>query len=177
MSLTRNMAYDHPAYTARALEYTTVIAAGASTAGTKFVAFANILLIGATVFCTTAGTSTYTTGLANNSPAATVAVAAQQFSLIRITNTAASGATAALSTSTYGPYTVGGNFVASGTATCQAGAFSSFQLAGQGTATNVNGGIALNAGDQFYLVSGTDATFAGLGCIDGQIAPLASVTP
>lgn len=170
----KNMAYDNAAYIARG-QFTAVIAVGASTAGTKFTAFANLLLLGLTINPTAAGTSTYSTGLANNVPAATVAVASQQYSVIRITNTATSGATVALSTSTFGPFTLGGNFVASGTATNQVGAFSQFQIAGNGTSTSSNGGVAVNAGDTVYVVSGTDATAAGLHTIDFQVAPLANV--
>lgn len=176
MSLTKNMAYDHPSYTARAGQFSSIMTAGSGGVSAKFTAYANMLLFGLTYYTTVVGTSTYSTGLTNNLQGATKAVASTQVSVIRITNTAAAGATAALSTSTYGPFTVGGNFVTSGTATNQVGAFESFQIAGQGTATNSSGGVAINAGDQIYVVNGTDATAVGLVSIDYAVAPLASVT-
>jgi hypothetical protein len=140
MSLTKNMAYDHPAYTSRNVSWLSTIAAGGAGSGVataqKFVAYANTLLMGLTCYTTTIGSSTFTTGLANSTPAATTSVKGTQLSAYRVFNTAASGATIALATTTYGPYTVAGGFVTSGTATVQAGCFDSFQLAGQGTATN-----------------------------------------
>jgi hypothetical protein len=103
-----------------------------------------------------------------------VVVAATQLSLIRITNTATPGATIALSTSTYGPYTVGGQFITTGTITNQVGAYTQWQL-NSNTGTGGYGGISLNQGDQFYVVNGTDLTAVELTTIDYQITPLAGV--
>lgn len=172
----KSMGYDHPTYTARVGAFTGVQAAGAAASlGTKFTAFANMLLFSLNVLTTTAGTSTFTTGLANNPVTATTAVASQQYNLLRITNTAASGTTAALSTTTYGPFTLGGNFTVSSTATNQAGAYNQFQIAGNGTTTASNGGVVINAGDQIVISNGTDTTAASVYSVDYSVLPLANV--
>lgn len=181
MSL-KSMAYDNPAYISRG-SYTGVVPAGTgATTGltAKFVAFANLLLFGLTVVTTTAGTSTYTGGLVGGPSgvvAATgVAVAADQLNLLRITNTAAVGATVALSTSTIGPFTVGGSFLgAGGTATNQAGGSNQFAL-NTTAGTAGFGGLAINQGDQFWIQRGTDATAVESVIIDYQVVPGASVT-
>src|SRR5262249_45592071 len=146
----------------------------------KFVAFANLLLFSLTTYTTVAGTSTYTGGLVGGpsgvNSTSGVAVAATQLNLIRITNTASAGATIGLSTSTIGPFTVGGVFLgAGGTATNQVGASNQFAL-NTSTGTAGLGGVAINQGDQIYVVNGTDATAVELVTIDWQTAPLASVT-
>ena len=84
--------------------------------------------------------------------------------------------TIALATQTYGPFIQGGNFPnTGGTQTNQVGAYGSFQL-NTNTGTAGLGGIAVNAGDQLYIVSGTDATGVCNVAIDYQIQPLAAVT-
>lgn len=177
----KNMGYDHPSYTARTGQVFMSVAAGSGTGSTinggttKWFAFANMLLWSLNVYTTVVGTSTYSTGLANNLLGATKSVAAQQYSVIRITNTATAGATIALSTSTFGPFTMAGNFVASGTATNQIGAYETYQIAGNGTSTAVSGGVAINAGDQVYVVNGTDATATANLSIDYSLLPLANV--
>lgn len=177
MSL-KSMGYDNPAYLARQ-SYNSIMTAGSGGVSGKFVAFANLLLFSLTTFTTVAGTSTYTTGMLGGPSGvgtAGPAVAATQLSLIRITNTAAAGATVALSTTTIGPFTVGGSFLgAGGTATNQIGASNQFAL-NTSTGSSGLGGLPINAGDQIYVVNGTDATAVELVAIDYQIQPLASVT-
>ncbi len=178
MSL-KSMAYDNPAYIARGT-YNTIMTAGSAGVSGKFVAFANLLLFSLNTYTTIAGTSTYTGGLLGGPPGVNattgVAVASTQLSLIRITNTAASGATIALSTSTIGPFTVGGVFLgAGGTATNQVGGANQFAL-NTTAGTAGFGGVAINQGDQIYVVNGTDGTAVELVSIDYQVAPLASVT-
>jgi hypothetical protein len=163
----KSFGYDHPSYTTRQ-SVNSIMTAGSAGVSAKFVAFANMILFGLQTFTTVAGTSTYTY---TQGGTATVAVAATQLSLIRLTNTASAGATVALSTSTYGPYTIGGAFVTTGTLTNQVGAFSQFQL-NTNTGTAGYGGIPINQGDQFYVVNGTDATAVELVTIDYQIAPI-----
>lgn len=170
MSL-KNMAYDHPTYTAHNAAYSSIMVAGSAGVSAKFVAFANMLLFALNTYTTIAGTSTYTYTQGGTS---TVAVAATQVSLIRITNTASAGATIGLSTSTIGPFTVGGQFVTTGTLTNQVGAYSQFPL-NTSSGTAGFGGLAINQGDQFFVVNGTDATAVELVSIDYQIQPLASV--
>lgn len=179
MSL-KSMGYDHPSYTARVGSFQGVLAAGAAGLTQKFTIFANMLLFGLTSFTTTAGTSTYTGGLTGGpttvNPTTGVAVAADQLNLIRITNTASAGATVALSTTTVGPFTVGGSFLgAGGTATNQAGGSNQFAL-NTTAGTAGLGGLQVNQGDQIWVVRGTDTTAVESVTIDYQILPLASVT-
>lgn len=176
---TKNMAYDHPSYVSRVGTFNSIMTAGSGGVSAKFTAFANLLLFSLNTYSTVAGTSTYTGGLTGGPPGVNattgVAVASTQLSLIRITNTASSGATIALSTSTIGPFTVGGVFLgAGGTATNQIGGWNNFAL---NTSTGTGGlnGVAINQGDQVFVVNGTDATAVELVQIDYQVAPLASV--
>lgn len=166
----KSMGYDHPSYVTRQSVHS-IMVAGSAGQSAKFQAHAALLLFSLSAYTTVAGTSTYTQTVAG---ATTVVVAATQLSLIRITNTASVGATIALSTSTYGPFTVGGQFLTSGTITNQVGAYTQFQL-NTNTGTAGYGGIALNQGDQFFIVNGTDATAVELVAIDYQIQPLAGV--
>lgn len=172
ISTPKSMGYDHPAYTTRQAGFSSIMTAGSAGVSAKFVAHANLLLFALNTYTTIVGTSTFTySGVSGTN---TVAVAATQLSLIRITNTASVGATIALSTSTFGPYTVGGQFITSGTLTNQVGAYSQFQL-NTNTGTAGAGGIAINQGDQFFIVNGTDATAVELVNIEYQIQPLAGV--
>lgn len=178
MSL-KSMAYDNAAYISRGT-FSGIMTAGSAGVSTKFNAFANLLLFSLNTYSTVAGTSTYTGGLLGGpsgvAPTTGVAVAATQLSLIRITNTASAGATIALSTSTVGPFTVGGVFLgAGGTATNQIGASNQFAL-NTSTGTAGFGGLAINQGDQVYIVNGTDATAVELVSIDYQVLPGAAVT-
>lgn len=166
----KSMGYDHPSYTTRQ-SVQGIMTAGSGGVSNKWVAHANLLLFSLNSYTTVAGTSTFTFTVAGTG---TVAVAATQLSLIRITNTASAGATIALSTSTFGPFTVGGSFVSGGTQTNQIGGYSQFQL-NTNTGTAGLGGIAINQGDQFFVVNGTDATAVELVNIDYQIQPLAGV--
>jgi hypothetical protein len=168
---TKNMAYDHPAYLSR-LSYNTIMTAGSGGVSAKFVAHANMQLFSINSQATVAGTSTYTTTVTGST---TVNVATTQMSLIRITNTASAGATISLSTSTIGPFTMGGGYIVSGTQTNQVGAFASFPLNTSTGSAGLNG-LSINQGDQFYVVNGTDATAVNLISIDAQIQPLASIT-
>lgn len=177
MSL-KNMAYDAPTYISRQ-SLNSVMVAGSGGVSTKFTAYANLLLFSLNTSTITAGTSTYTGGLVGGPTGVNattgVAVAATQLSLIRITNTAAAGATVALSTTTVGPFTVGGSFLgAGGTATNQIGASNQFAL-NTSAGTAGLGGLAINAGDTFYVVNGTDVTAVETVSIDYQVQPLASV--
>lgn len=166
----KSMGYDHPAYTARQA-FSSIMTVGSGGVSAKFQAHANLVMYGLNAYTTVAGTSTYTF---TSGGTGTVAVAATQLSVIRITNTAAAGATIALSTTTYGPYTVGGSFVGGGTQTNQIGAYSQFQL-NTNTGTAGLGGVPINQGDQIFVVNGTDGTAVELVSIDYQIQPLAGV--
>lgn len=169
---TENMAYDNAAYLSRH-KYTSIMTAGSGGVSGKFLAHANLQVYGINYYTTVAGTSTYTGALFGQPASATLAVASTQINLIRITNTAAVGATIALSTSTVGPFTVGGVFNGAGnTATNQVGAAVYFPV----NTSSLTGGLAVNVGDQLFIVNGTDATAVGLVDIEYQIQPLASIT-
>jgi hypothetical protein len=172
----KSMAYDQTTYTTRVSSFQSIMTAGSGGVSAKFVAFANLQLFSLTTYTTIVGTSTYTTGLVGGPTGAGTAVAATQVSLIRITNTATPGATIALSTSTVGPFTVAGVFLgAGGTATNQVGGFNIFAL-NTSSGTAGFGGLAINQGDQIFVVNGTDATAVELVTIDYQVQPLAAVT-
>ena len=171
------MAYDNAAYIARGA-YTSVTAAGSGGVSGKFVAHANLLLFSLSAFTTVASTSTYTAtqyynygGSTNTS--ATVHVNASQLSLIRITNTAAAGVAPALSTSTIGPFYVD-TLYANGTATGQIGSTAQVALNTSTGSAGLNG-LAINQGDQIYIVNGTDTSSVNLVTIDWQVTPLSNV--
>ena len=173
---TKNMAYDNPAYIARG-NFATVMTAGSGGVSGKFVAHANMLLFGLNAYTTTAGTSTYTAtqyyNYAGSSTSATVHVNASQLSLIRITNTASAGVAPSLSTSTIGPFYVDTLF-ANGTATGQIGAVAQVALNTSTGSAGLNG-LAINQGDQIYVVNGTDTSSVNLITIDYSVLPLANV--
>jgi len=167
----KSMGYDHPAYTARQAAFQSIMAAGSGGVSAKFVAHANLLLFALHAFVTVAGTSTAT---ATVNGTATVHINSQALNLIRITNTASAGVAPALATSTIGPL-YADQLYANGTYTGGVGAYASLPL-NTATGSGGLGGLAINEGDQIYVVSGTDTTAVALVSIDYQIAPLAQVT-
>lgn len=164
----KSFGYDHPSYVTRQILFQSIMVAGSGGVSGKFIVHANMVLYGLNAITTVVGTSTFTFTAGGTG---TVAVAATQLSLIRITNTATVGGTIALSTSTFGPFTVGGNFLGGGTQTNQVGAYSQFQL-NTNTGTAGIGGISVNQGDQVFVVNGTDASAIELVSVDYQIAPV-----
>lgn len=173
----KNMAYDNAAYIARGA-FATIMTAGSGGVSAKFVAHANLQLFSLNAFTTVASTSTYTATQYYNYAGSTntyasVHVNASQLSLIRITNTAAAGVAPSLSTSTIGPFYVDTLF-ANGTATGQIGATASVAL-NTSTGSAGFGGLSINAGDQIYVVNGTDASSVNLVTIDWAVQPLANV--
>jgi hypothetical protein len=150
--------------------------AGASTAFSKFVAFTALTIHSLTATMITAGTSTYTAwnGTATVSPA----ILADQYSLIRVTNTASAGATPALSTSTYGPYALSlYNGTATATQTNAAGFSNNVALSQTGAGSNTaDGGFTVNQGDTLHVVRGTDATAVSAFSMEYSVTPLANVT-
>lgn len=161
--------FQDPAYTGRgALAYGPIVA-GSGGVTSKFVTHAALLLMSLNTYAITAGTSTYTATI--NGAAQTI-INGQQLSVIVIQNTATAGATAALSTSTLGPFIAGGGFVGGGTGTGQIGGINQFPLASGGA----QGGVPVPQNAQVYVVSGTDATAINLCTIDYQIQPGAGIT-
>jgi len=169
-STQKSAGYDNPAYTARQAAFL-VRAAGAAGVTAKYAAHAALILYGLTVNITAAGTSTYTYSGANGS--STVAINADQLSLIVVQNTGGTGSVA-LSTTSYGPWTVGGQYNASGTYTGQVGAYQQIQI-NTNTGTAGLGGVVVPVGASFYVQGGTDATAASEITIDYNIQPLAAV--
>jgi hypothetical protein len=182
---TKNMAYDHPAYLARAAHVFPALAAGASGATSKFAAFANLMVYGlvATQVAVAASTSTATL---YNGTATVTAISADTVSVIHVMNGAAAGATPSLTTATHGPFVVSlYNGTATGTQTGLAGFTNLIALNGTGTTGQVQagagtspytGGFAVNQGDQLYVQRGTDASSVLALALDYAVAPLASVT-
>jgi hypothetical protein len=168
--------FNDPAYQVRNAAFFGAIAAGSGGVTSKFVAFAALTLMSLSTFQTVAGTSTYTNTVGG---VGTSVINGQQLSVIVIQNTATAGATAALSTTTIGPFIAGGGFAGGGTGTGQIGGINNFAL---NTATSIGlgvaniGGVPIPALSQFYVVSGTDATAVNLCAIDYQIAQQAPLT-
>jgi hypothetical protein len=169
----KSMGYDHPAYTTRQAALF-VRAAGAAAVTAKYVAHANLIAYAATVYTQAVGaaTSSYTFTGINGS--ATVAALSDQISLIVVVNTAAPGVTVGLATTSYGPWTITGNFVASGTYTNQIGQNQQIQL-NTNSGTAGLGGIVIPQGAQYYFQGGTDTGAAEAITLDYNIQPLAAV--
>lgn len=172
MSLTRNMAYDHPAYLARQQYAYGQNAAGASTNFGKFVAFSALQVYSIAAAAITAGTSTQTQF---NGTGTVVNINGDQFYAIHVFNGTA------ISTATHGPFSLS---TGTATTTTTAGIWTTVALSGTGTTGNVQagtntstGGIALNAGDTLHILRGTDATAVSAYAIEYAVQPLASVTP
>ncbi len=178
---TRNMAYDSPAYLARLSHAFGQNAAGASTNFGKFIAFTSLTVFSVVADLITAGTSTTTLW---NGTATTTAINGDSFSVIRVTNTAAAGATPVLATATYGPFSQSlYNGTATGTQTTVAGVANYIALSGtassgsaQSGTNTATGGFTVNQGDALYIVRGTDATAVSGYAIEYGLTPLANVT-
>lgn len=127
---TRNVAYDNPtAVTRQAFDFGQNTAGANAALPNKFFAWASLVLWGVTLFDVTAGTSTYTVSGTATNPAT-------QVSLIYITNTNTTGTAVSLSTTTLGPFTLGG--------TSTAGTNAPVGGQGGGIAGGYNGPYALN---------------------------------
>jgi hypothetical protein len=184
---TKSMGYDHPAYQARLTHAFPALAAGASGATSKFVAFTALTVFALTASAVATGSSTY--NLWNGSTTQT-GVGCDTVQLIRIMNNAALGAAPSLSTATYGPFCVnntalGATGITTGTVTNSSapGYTNYIQLYGTGTtgqlqvgSNTANGGIQVNQGDQLYILRGTDATAITGVSLEYSITPLANVS-
>lgn len=169
---TKNMSYDHPAYTARFFHAYGQNAAGASTNFSKFVAWTTMQLFAITAAAITAGTSTQTA--ANGTGAAVVNINGDQFNLIHVINGAA------VTTTTHGPFSLS---TGTATVTSAIGAFTRVQLSGAGLTGNVqaglstaDGGVNVNAGDTIHILRGTDATAVSAFAIELAVQQLANVS-
>ena len=143
------------------------VAAGSGGQTSKFVAFANILLFGLTLYQTTLGTSTYTNTVGGTATG-TGTTSGQQISVIVVQNTS-STTTVANSTATIGPFLAGGQgTVAQVGGSNQYAVNTTAGVAGQG-------GYFVPEGSLVYCVSGTDATAVTVVALDYQIQPFAPV--
>lgn len=173
-STSKSMGYDNPAYVTRQAAFLQRLAGNAA-ASLKYVAHANLLAYAATISVTAVGnaTSSYTFTGANGS--ATVAALSDQISLYVVTNTSSGTASVSLSTATYGPWVVTGQFLSSGTYTNQVGQTQQFQLQGTASGAAALGGILIPEGSLFYVQGGTDTGATAAVTIDYNIQPLAAV--
>ena len=176
---TKSMAYEHPTYVVRqALPLPVTVA---NTISAKFTAWTAMLVMSITLTTQVAGTST-TTFTATGT--ATTATPTAQFNAYRVYNTGSLGGAIALATTTYGPFAVGGtavntNAAALGVSTA-AGVYGQGGVVGGSVTTPINtaltgGGIAINQGDQFYILP-VDATYTALPSWEVGVLPLANVT-
>ena len=145
----KSMAYDHPTYLARHCFKAPAQVAGASKTFDKFLAWTTLTVFSIAAGCVTAGTSSYTAW--NGTATVTTTGTGDQMVAYRVF---AGGGTA-----TYGPFALdaaaGGmnQITIGGTATGTAAYLGTLAMGGATAA-----GIPLAAGDQFYVVRGTDAT-------------------
>jgi hypothetical protein len=170
----KSAGYDHPTYTARQSVFF-LRPAGANGVSSNYVAHANLLAYAMTIQTTQVGnaTSSYTFTGVNGS--ATVAAVSDQLTLYVVTNTSTGTASVSLSTATYGPNVVTGQYIASGTYTNQIGQTQQTQLNGTASGTAGLGGILIPQGSLFYIQGGTDTAATESVTIDFNIQPLAGV--
>jgi len=141
----RSLPYDSAAVQARLNAILAVNSAGSASTSGKFYAHTQLQVYGVTFYTQTPGTSTYTVSGTATNPATSV-------SAIYITNTATN--TVSLSTSTIGPFTIGG--------TTTTGTNVSVGGVGGGVAGGYNGPYALNTlgGTNTSLTWGTNTYIA-----------------
>ncbi len=152
----KQMSYDHAAYVARHQGQFDAQVAGASKSYAKFAAFTAMHVFSIHTTTVTAGTSTYTAW--NGTATVTTTGTGDTITAFR-----ASGTT----TTTYGPYA---NDAA-------AGGFRRYQISQSGVGSNTaDGGIALAAGDLFWVARGTDATAVVVPGFEYGIDPNANVS-
>ena len=153
---TKSMAYDNPAYLARAQMGCDQQAAGASKSFNKFLAFTAMKIYSIGAACLAAGTSSYSGW--NGTATVTNSTTADAITAFKVN---------AGGTSTYGPYVLDGGV----------NSYRQIQLSGTGVGSSTaDGGITLAQGDQFYVQRGTDATAVQCVSIEYGIAPLAAIT-
>lgn len=172
-STLKSAGYDNPAYVTRQGIFL-LRAAGANGVSAKYVAHANLIVYGLSYNVIAVGnaTSSYTFTGVNGS--ATVAALSDQVSLIVISNLNPGG-TFSGATATYGPYTINGANLASGTYTNQVGQQGQIQINGTASGTAALGGIVIPQGSLFYIQGGTDTGASEAITIDYNIQPLAAV--
>lgn len=174
MALVVRPTFQDPSYQTRQSFNTVLNAGSGQTSTVKFVAHAALTIFSLSTFMATAGTSTYTNTVTG---VGTSIINADTAAVIVITNANAfSTSSASLSTATYGPFVVGGNFSSgNGTQTAQVGGLNQYAI-NTTTGTQGYGGIPVSQGGYMYVVSGTDATATYVAEIDYQITPGAGLS-
>lgn len=173
-SALKSMGYDHPAYTARQA-FLLQRVAGANGTSLKYVAHANLIAYAMIVNTLVIGNATSLYTYTGPNGTGSVAAVSDTVQLVVVTNTAAPGATVALSTATYGPYAVFGQFISGGTYTNQVGQTQQIQL-NTASGTAGLGGVVIPAGSLFYIQGGTDTAASEAVTLDYNIQPLAAIT-
>lgn len=192
----RTLAYDNPSYlTRQSFQFLVSSAGSGGTTATKFYAWTNLVVYGATFFTIAAGTSTYTVNGTATNPAT-------QVSALYVTNTNTTGTAVTLGTNTVGPFTVGGTATTGtnvsvggaqggiaggwqgayafntlgGTNTTQTWGLTTFTASPPGGNNAGQGGLPMNPGDSLTFVNGTDATATWIAAVQyGIQAPTGAV--
>lgn len=172
-SILKSMGYDHPAYTTRQAVFL-LRAAGAAGVSAKYVAHANLIAYGLTYNVIAVGNATSSYTFTGPNGSATVAALSDQISLIVISTVSNTVGTFSGATATYGPYTVTGQYLASGTYTNQIGQIGQLQI-NTNSGTAGLGGVVIPEGSLFYIVGGTDTGATEAITMDYNIQPLAAV--
>jgi hypothetical protein len=153
---TKSWSYDNPNYLLRQSLQFGKVSGNAATA--KLIAYANMQAFAVSIFVDVAGTSTFSS-----------TISAQTFQLTVITNTNTTGTAITLTTTTWGPYAVGGLAISTATGTGLAGAFLQFSL-NTSTGTASLGGYFIPQGSEMVVTLGADATAVLVPSIDYQLA-------
>lgn len=192
--VTRTLAYDNPTYVTRQSAPLAAIGAGSAGTSTKFYAWTQLVVYGATFATVTAGTSTYTVNGTATNPAT-------QYSVLYVTNTNTTGTAVTLGTSTVGPFTIGGTAstganvsvgglqggiaggwqgpyafnTLGGTNTSQTWGTLTLTASPAGGNNAGQGGLPMNPGDTLQFVNGTDATASLVPIIQYAVLPATGV--
>jgi hypothetical protein len=152
--------YSDPVYLQRQSNNLGAIKGNAATS--KFVTLANTFLYGVTTYVDVLGTSTFSSTLSCNTLQMTVLV-----------NTSTSLSTPVLTTTTWGPYAIGGPGVSTSTGTAVLGAVNYIAF-NTNTGISGQGGYYVPVGSEVVVTLGADATASIVAAIDFQYAPLAA---
>lgn len=163
MATTKSMRYDHPAYVARLNHQCAGQVAGASKTFDRLAAWTAMTLFAINVATQVAGTSTYTAY--NGTATVTTTGTGDTVTGFRVF---AGGGTA-----TYGPYAV--DSAVGGLRKIALGGTATGTASYAGSAGVADNGLALAAGDQFYVQRGTDATAVQVVSYEYALSPGASV--
>src|SRR5208337_4657811 len=148
--------YSDPSYTTRQSVSLGKIGPGAASVA-KYVTFANMYVYTLTTLIDVLGTSTFSSTLSGNTVTITI-----------IVNTNTTGTAVGLTTSTLGPYPIGGPSIGTSTGTAVLGGVNFIPL---NTAAGVagQGGYYVPGGSEIVVTMGTDATNVTYMALDYQL--------